>query len=139
MAQEQDGSRLSPEDVRHRLSDDDAARLGLLGWRRWGVGPAVAGPRRAKLQITVGLAVGSAQLALELRQAIGADQGVATELLGGGLVLLSAIVFYVGSLVLYSTYRSNVDHGVYERLAEARRLEAQELQAARSRGTAQRG
>ncbi|GAB3192871.1 hypothetical protein [Nesterenkonia suensis] len=127
------GSPLPVEDVRHRLSQEDAAWLGLHGWRRWSQGGAVASPRQAKLQVGLCLFIASAQLFPFLDRAISGP-------LGGWdrwVTLLGVIVFYGLALVTYAVYRGNVDDGVYERLAAARGLEAQERDAARTRESAQ--
>ncbi|MGQ7786113.1 hypothetical protein [Nesterenkonia sp. K-15-9-6] len=115
-----DGSCLGPDEVRHRLSDDDARRLGLTGWRRWTVGPAAGTPGRAKLQVVAGVVGGSLQLASQLYNvASGVDTGVWAT-----VVMISGILFYVLALGTYVTYRGNIDHGVYARLDQARREEA---------------
>ncbi|GAA1174338.1 hypothetical protein [Nesterenkonia xinjiangensis] len=116
------GARLTPQEVRHRLSEHDAARLGLSGWRRWGLGTAAVSPGQVKFQVGACLFIASAQLIAFLSRATSGP-------LDGWdrwLSLPGVTVFYVLTLVFYAVYRGNVDDGVYERLAEARRLEAQE-------------
>lgn len=124
-----EGSHLDPQEVRHRLSEHDVARLGLRGWRRWSLGNMVGTTGRATFNVGLCLVIASLQLSSHL---LGYAHGSPRpwEI---GLALTGVIVFYTLTLVLYAAYRENVDDGVYARLAEARRAEAREATGARTR------
>lgn len=118
------GRHLTPHEVRHRLSEDDAARLGLRGWRRWSLGAVAASPGQVKLQVGLCLFVASAQLFAFLSRITSGPVGAWDRWIS----LPGVTVFFVLAFAFYTTYRSNVDAGVYARLEEARRLEAQARQ-----------